>query len=71
MLSDVFKPYMAGNDPCRELVSAQYIHYMVDDTVNYVMAFPIGDRYAHFTVYGTPPSKERQSTVTPPFDMIC
>jgi hypothetical protein len=48
-----------------EQVSAQLTHRLIDDTTEFLLAFPIGDMLTHFTGSGSPSSMARKPTLFP------
>jgi hypothetical protein len=56
-LRDVDKPHRHSPIACLELVSAQYALCLIDALENTLLALPLGDRFAHFTVSEMPPFK--------------
>jgi hypothetical protein len=59
-LKDVYKPPMRSTVARLELVSAQHTHCLIDATSESMLALPIGERFAHFTVPGSPPPQGRK-----------
>jgi hypothetical protein len=64
-LRDVNKAHRPSPVARLELVSAQYAHCMFNALEDTLLAFPMGDKVAHFTVGGLAPLHSKHTDYTP------
>jgi hypothetical protein len=69
-LRDVYKPHRPSPVARLELVSAQYVICLIDALEDILLAFPLGDRFAHFTTNGMPPLPTTLPNYTPTCDRM-
>jgi hypothetical protein len=64
-LQDVYKSHRLNLVARLELVSSQFAHFLIDVLKDTLLAFPIGDLFAHFTVRRLAPLHSKQTEYMP------
>jgi hypothetical protein len=64
-LRDGYKPPPPRSIAGLELVSAQFAHCVIDSLENTLLAFPMGDMFAHFEIGGLVPLYNKQTEYIP------
>jgi hypothetical protein len=67
-LREVYKPHRPSPVARLELVSAQYAHNLIDALEDALLAFPMWDTFARFTMSGTGPLRKTLPDHTPTVD---
>jgi hypothetical protein len=61
-IRDVYKPHRPNSIVRLELVSAHFTHCLIDALKDTLLAFPVRDMFAHFTVGGLGPLRSKLNT---------